>query len=83
MLWKAAAKASPPDVNFGWNIDSGKQVAHTLSNDSIAPQQLMDAISCSCKAKEKACGGKCSCEGTGCRAPATASAKVETNASIH
>ena len=37
----------------------------TLLNDTIAPQQLMDAISCSCKAKGKACGGKCSCAGNG------------------
>ena len=68
MLWKDAAKASPPAVkitDYGWDVDANHEVMPVLSRDPIAPEQLMDIISCNCKAEGKACSGRCSCVGNG------------------
>ncbi len=68
MLWKAADKADPPDVqitDYGWEVQDNGQVMPVLSKESIAPEQLMDVISCSCRAKGKACSLKCSCAANG------------------
>jgi hypothetical protein len=67
MLWKAADQKDPPaeahDIRcFGWDVDESGAVTPSLSNAPIAPQQLLDVVSCSCRAEGKACSEKkCSC----------------------
>lgn len=64
MLWKAAAKASPPAVeitDYSWEADANNNVMPVLSRDPIAPEQLMDITSCNYQAKGKACHERCSC----------------------
>ena len=68
MLWKAADKANPPAVkitDYGWDVDANNEVMPVLSREPIAPEQLMDVISCSCHAEGKACSGRCSCVANG------------------
>ena len=64
MLWKAADRSSPPAVqitDYGWEIKANNDVMPVLSKEPIAPGQLMDVISCNCKAEGTACSKRCSC----------------------
>ena len=67
MLWKAADQRHPPvdarDIRrFGWDVKEGGVVTPSVSNAPVAPQGLLDVVSCSCSAERKACSEKrCSC----------------------
>ena len=63
LLWKAADKSDPPDVQLtdhGWNVKEHGQVMPVISREPSALSKFMDAISCSCKAEGKTCSGRCS-----------------------
>ena len=70
LLWKAADQRDPPEearniANFGWNIE-GSAITTAGSTAPVAPQALLDAVSCSCTAGCKACSGtRCSCNRAG------------------
>ena len=70
LLWKAADQRGPPEearnfANFGWNIE-GSAITTAVSTAPVAPQALLDAVSCSCTAGCKACSGtRCSCNSSG------------------
>ena len=70
LLWKAADQQHPPTeaqdiTNFGWNIEDNT-IAPTVSSAPVAPQVLLDVVSCNCTAKIKACStGRCSCNNAG------------------
>ena len=52
-------------ANFGWNIE-GSAITSAVSTAPVAPQALMDVVSCSCTAECKACSGtRCSCNRAG------------------
>ena len=58
LLWKAADLRDPPEearniANFGWSID-GSAITPAVSTAPVAPQVLLDAVSCSCNAECKA-----------------------------
>jgi hypothetical protein len=68
MLWKAADKADPPAVqitNYGWEVTLNDEVVPCLSKEPAAPENLMDVISCSCRAQGNACSRKCGCAANG------------------
>ena len=66
LLSKAADQRDLPEetrdiVNFDWSID-GSIITPTVSTAPVAPQALLDVVSCSCTAEGKACSGtRCSC----------------------
>ena len=70
LLWKAADQRDPPEearniVNFGWNIE-GSAITPAVSTAPVAPQVLLDVVSCSCTAEYKACSGtRCNCNSAG------------------
>ena len=70
LLWKAADQRDPPEearniANFGWNIE-GSAITPAVSTAPVAPQALLDVVSCSCTAECKACSGtRCSCNRAG------------------
>ncbi|KAK2158680.1 hypothetical protein NP493_1763g00044 [Ridgeia piscesae] len=56
LLWKAADQRDPRvearDIaNFGWNIE-GSAITPAVSTAPVAPQALLDAVSCSCTAAQ-------------------------------
>ena len=60
MLWKAADQRHPPvDARgirrFGWDVKEFGVVTPSVSNAPVAPQGLLDVVSCSCSAERKAC----------------------------
>ena len=65
MIWRAADKQGPPAVsfeinNFGWKVSDG--IPHqitTLAN--IAPYELMQVVSCTCKVNNPCSRKNCSC----------------------
>ena len=68
LLWKAADKFDPPDIqltDYGWEVKEHEHVMPAVSREPAAPSKLMDVISCSCKAEGKACSGRCSCGSSG------------------
>ena len=70
LLWKAADQHDPPEeaqniANFGWSIE-GSAITTAVSTAPVAPQALLDAVSCSCTTECKACSGtRCSCNSAG------------------
>ena len=70
LLSKAADQRDPPEetrdiANFDWSID-GSIITPTVSTAPVAPQALLDVVSCSCTAEGKACSGtRCSCTNEG------------------
>ena len=70
LLWKAADQRDPPEEacdigNFGWTIE-GSTITPAVSTVPVAPQTLLDVVSCSCTAEDKACNGaRCSCNRAG------------------
>ena len=66
LLWKAADHQHPPTetqdiTKFGWKIEDNT-ITPTVSSAPVAPQVLLDVVSCNCTAKRKACStGRCSC----------------------
>ena len=67
LLWKAADQRDQPEelANFGWSIE-GSTVTPAVSTVPVAPQVLLDVVSCSCTAEGKACSGtRCSCNSAG------------------
>ena len=63
LLWKAADKSDPPDVqltDYGWEVKEHKHVMPVISREPTAPSKLMDIIRCSCKEEDKVCSGRCS-----------------------
>ena len=70
LLWKAADQRDPPEearniANFGWNIE-GSAITPAVSTAPVAPQALLDVVSCSCTAEYKACSStRCSCNSEG------------------
>ena len=70
LLWKAASQQDPPieaqDItSFGWNIEDST-ITPTVSSAPVAPEVLLDVVSCNCTAKRKACStGRCSCNSAG------------------
>ena len=59
MLWKAADQRHPPvdarDIRrFGWDVKEGGVVTPSVSNAPVAPQGLLDVVSCSCSAEREA-----------------------------
>ena len=73
LLWKAADQTNPPKEarnigNFGWNVN-GSIITPSVSTAPVAPQALLDVISCSCSAPGKACSGthySCNSAGLSC-----------------
>lgn len=74
LLWKAADQRDPPEeakhiANFGWIIEGSTitpAITPAISMGPVAPQALLDVVSCSCTAEGKACSGtRCSCSSTG------------------
>ena len=69
LLWKAADKSDPPDIqltDYGWEVKEHEHVMPAVSREPAAPSKLMGVISCSCKAGGgKACSGRCSCGSSG------------------
>ena len=71
MLWKAADQRHPPvdarDIRrFGWDVKEGGVFTPSVSYAPVAPQGLLDVVSCSCSAERKACSEKrCSCHSAG------------------
>ena len=65
MIWRAADQQGPPAVsfeitNFGWKVSDG--IPHpitTLAN--IAPYELMQVVSCTCKVNNPCSRKNCSC----------------------
>ena len=56
LLWKAVDQRDPPEearniANFGWNIE-GSAITRAVSTAPVAPQALLDVISCSCTAAQ-------------------------------
>ena len=56
LLWKAADQRDPPVearniANFGWNIE-GCVITPAVSTAPVAPQALLDVVSCSCTAAQ-------------------------------
>ena len=70
LLWKAADQRDPPEetrdiANCDWSID-GSIITPTVSTAPVAPQALLDVVSCSCTAEGKAYSGtRCSCNNEG------------------
>ena len=70
LLWKAADQRDSPveagDIaNFAWNIE-GSTITPAVSTAPVAPQALLDVVSCGCTADGKACSGTCfSCSSAG------------------
>ena len=70
LLWKAADQRDPPEearniATFGWNIE-GSAITPAVSTAPVAPQALLDVVSCSCTAEYKACSStRCSCNSEG------------------
>ncbi|KAK2159104.1 hypothetical protein NP493_1749g00061 [Ridgeia piscesae] len=70
LLWKAADIRDPPEearniANFDWNIE-GSAITTAVSTAPVAPQALLDAVSCSCTAGCNACSGtRCSYNSSG------------------
>ena len=68
--WKAADQRDPPEearniANFGWNIE-GSAITTAVSTAPVAPQALLDVVSCSCTAEYKTCSStRCSCNSAG------------------
>ena len=66
LLWKAADRSEPPleckDItSFGWTVEDTK-VTPTVASGPIAPEGLLDIVSCDCSAEGKACKFlKCGC----------------------
>ena len=57
LLWKAADKDKPPaaasDItNFGWDIAQDGAVMPNISDQQVAPAQLLDIVSSGCSADE-------------------------------
>ena len=51
--------------NFGWNIESSA-ITPAVTTAPVAPQALLDVVSCSCTAEYKACSStRCSCNSAG------------------
>ena len=68
LLWKAADKSDPPDIqltDYGWEVKEHEHVMPAVSREPAAPSKFMDVISCSYKAEGKACSGRCSCGSSG------------------
>ena len=68
LLWKAADKFDPPDIqltDYGWEVKEHEHVMPAVSREPAAASKLMDVISCSCKAAGKACSGRCRCGSSG------------------
>ena len=71
MIWRAADQQGPPAVsfeitNFGWKVSDG--IPHpitTLAN--IAPYELMQVVSCTCKVNNP-----CNCSRKNCSCAAAA-----------
>ncbi|KAK2156300.1 hypothetical protein NP493_1984g00008 [Ridgeia piscesae] len=54
LMWKAADQRDLPEetrniANFGWNIE-GSAITPAISTAPVAPQELLDVVSCSCTA---------------------------------
>ena len=70
LLWKAVDQRDPPEAtrditNFGWSI-AGSTITPAISTAPVAPQVLLDVVSCSCTTEGKACSGaRCSCNSAG------------------
>ncbi|MPC79409.1 hypothetical protein E2C01_073935 [Portunus trituberculatus] len=70
LLWKAADQRDPSQeteniVNFGWNCE-GSTVTPAVSTTPVAPQGLLDIVSCNCVAQGKAySSSRCSCHSAG------------------
>ena len=63
LLWKAADKSDPPDVqltDYGWEVKEHEHVMPVISREPAASSKLMDVIRCSCKEEDKVCSGRCS-----------------------
>ena len=89
MLWKSANKSEPPKITqditkFGWNTKGS--IMPMIAQQLIAPQMLLDVISCGCRSEGKACAQRnckchndnlscteyCACEsGSNCKNPFT------------
>ena len=71
MLWKAADQKDPPaeacDIRcFGWDVNQGGGATPSVSPAPVAPQELLNVVSCKCSVEGKACSDKrCSCHSGG------------------
>ena len=71
LLWKSADKRNPPQMcsdikKFGWTVED-ETMMPTLSSAPIAPDELLDVVSCtsrcSCHSGRLPCTDYCKCEG--------------------
>ncbi|KAG1672088.1 Down syndrome cell adhesion molecule-like protein Dscam2 [Nymphon striatum] len=68
LLWKAADQRDPPIEarNIVARNIEGSTITPVVSTASVAPQALLDVVSCSCTSEGKACSGsRCSCSSAG------------------
>ena len=71
MLWKAADQRHPPvnarDIRrFSWDVKEGGLGTPSVSSSPVAPDGLLDVVTCSCSAERKTCSEKrCSCHSAG------------------
>ena len=62
LLWKAADKSDPPDVQltaYGWEVKEHEHVMPAISREPVAHSKHMNAIRCSGKEEGKVCSGRC------------------------
>ena len=69
-------------ANFGWNIE-GSAITPTVSTAPVAPQTLLDVVSCSCTAECKACSAHAAAAtAQAFHARTTANTREETSAVV-
>ena len=69
LLWKAADKDKPAaasDItNFGWEITQGGAVMPSISDQQVAPAQLLEIMSSGCSAEKAYNQMNCNCRVAG------------------
>ncbi len=63
LLWKAADKSDPPDVQmtgYGWEVNEHEHVMPAISREPAAPSKLMNVLRCSGNEECKVFSGRCS-----------------------
>ena len=87
LLWKVADQRDPPVearniANFGWNIE-GSAIIPAVSTAPVAPQTLLDVVSCRCTAECKACSAHAAAAtAQAFHARTTANTREETSAVV-
>ena len=66
LLWKSADQRDPPEEARDIANLVGSTIKPAISTGPVAPQALLDTVSCTCTTEGKACSGaRCSCNKAG------------------